>query len=167
MILRAIEPEDVDFLFLLENDPEVASQSSTTAPMSRQMLWRYANEYRADLFGDKEIRFIITDPETGNAAGTIDITSFNPRDRRGFAGIAIAPQYRGHGLGTRALRELSEMARKEFGMHQLAAIVAYDNTASRHLFAKAGFTQCGQLRSWIRHGDSYRDAALLQKLLVD
>ncbi len=165
-MFRPIEPSDTDFLFLLENDREVASAGFGTAPASRRMLWDYANNYTADIFAEKQLRLIILDPESGRPAGTVDIADFNPRDRRGFVGIAIAPEFRRRGIATAALEELCNYAARELGMHQLAALVAYDNAPSRALFARAGFKQCGHLRSWIRHGESYRDAVLLQKLLV-
>ncbi len=165
-MLRAVEHSDIDFLFLLENERDIASEGFGALPASRQMISEYVRTYSADIFESKQLRLIIIDPESNQPAGTIDISDFNPRDRRGFVGIAIAPQFRRKGLASRALSEICDFAYAELGMHQLAAIVAYDNLASRELFAKAGFRQCGQLRSWIRRGASYCDAAIYQKLLV-
>ena len=165
-MLRAVEPSDVDFLFLLESELDIASAGFGTVPVSRQMISEYVRNYTADIFESKELRLIIVDAATGQAAGTVDIADFNPRDRRGFVGIAVAPAFRGRGLALDALNELCSLAYSELGMHQLAAVVAYDNEASRRLFEKAGFRQCGQLRSWVRRGASYCDAAIYQRLLI-
>ncbi|MDE5661695.1 MAG: GNAT family N-acetyltransferase [Muribaculaceae bacterium] len=160
--LRAVEKEDLDFLFMLENTTDIARAGFATAPASRRMLWEYIENYTADIFADKQLRLIVV--AEGKAVGAVDISDFDARDRRGFVGIAIAPQYRRRGYGRAALVQLCEYARTTIGMHQLTAVVAVDNTASLALFAACGFKTCGCLRSWVRRGNSYTDARICQRL---
>lgn len=162
--LRAPEPSDLDFLFLLENDSEAAENGLATAPVSRQQMWSYINSYSADIFASGELRLVIVDNATRNAVGAIDLCDFSPRDRRAFVGIAIDSGYRRQGFGKAALSLLCEYASTTIGVHSLAALVAADNAASRALFAACGFSTCGRLRSWVRRGSSYIDAQLFQRL---
>lgn len=162
--LRAVEPADLDLLFLLENDPEGCRTSLGSAPASRQMLWRYIEEYKADIYAERQLRLVIAANDDGRAIGTVDISDFDPRDRRGFVGIAIIAGERRRGYGREALDLLCRYAEHTLGMHQLAAIVAADNEASRALFDAAGFATCGRLRSWLRTARHYTDAVLFQKL---
>lgn len=162
--LRAVEPDDLDMLFMLENDPDAAENSFGNAPASRHMLWQYIENYSADIHSAGELRLVIVDNQSGTAAGTIDISDYNNRDRHGFVGIALLPQWRNRGLGTAALRLLCRYAAETVGAHCLAAQIASDNEASRHIFASAGFRTCGSLRSWIRRGPHYADALLYQIL---
>lgn len=165
--LRAPEPEDLDFLYLLENDPDVIAGGNTPAPVSRQQLWTYIQNYSADIFAMGELRLVVVDNSTGQAVGTVDISSFSPHDRNGYVGIAIAAPYRGRGLGAAALKLLCRYAAVNIGMHTLVAAVAEDNHVSRSLFASCGFRTCGRLRSWIRRGDAHRcDAQLYQRMLI-
>ncbi len=163
--LRAVENDDLDFLFRLENSDDARAAGFTTAPVSRQMLWDYINSYDADIFSAKQLRLIIVDAD-GTRVGTIDISDFDARDRRGFVGIAIDEPFRGKGYATEALSQLCRYASETLGMHQLVAVTGVDNTASRRLFTAAGFRSNGRLRSWIRRGSSYEDALIMQKLFA-
>lgn len=162
--LRAPEPEDVDFLFLLENDPDVAECSSTTAPMSRQQLWTYIQNYNADIFATGELRLVVVENGTEKAVGAVDLTGFSARHRHAEVGIAIDEDARGRGLGKAALSLLCDYAHQTLGIHALIALVAEDNKASRAVFAACGFSGCGRLRSWARRGNSYIDAQIYQRL---
>lgn len=162
--LRAPEPSDLDFLFLLENDPDAADNGILTAPVSRQQMWNYINSYSADIFATGELRLVIADNASGNAVGAIDLCDFSARDRRAFVGIAIDSSCRRQGFGRSALALLCSYASATIGLHSLAASVAADNVASRALFTSCGFRSCGRLRSWVRRGNTYEDAQLYQIL---
>ncbi len=161
--LRAAEPSDLDFIYMLEQ--EVADSSTTlfSGPVTRHMLWEYLQNYQADLYGERQLRFIIEDITLGKAIGTIDISDYDPQSRRAFVGIAVSRAERRRGYGYEALELVCRYA-VYAGIHQLAAIVSKENAASTALFIKAGFKGCGMLRSWIRAGNRYLDALLFQKL---
>lgn len=160
--LRAPEPSDLDFLYCLENQPDSFTTGWTNAPVSRQMLWDYLQAYSADIYSTRQLRLIICADTT--AVGVVDLAEYDPANERAFVGIAILPQYQGNGYAKEALNLLMDYASTTLGMHQLCAIVAVDNEASRGLFLDAGFRSAGKLRSWLRRGRQYTDALLLQKL---
>ena len=161
--LRAPEPSDVDMLYRLEGMPEVKSVSWGEAPVSRQMLWEYVQTYSADAYRDRQLRLIAE--LNGEAVGTVDISDFDPSNRRAMAGIAIEERWRRQGIGAKALEALVEYCREALGLHQLAAIVPKSNEASLALFKKAGFSATGCLRSWLRRGNEYEDAIVLQLII--
>lgn len=163
--LRAPEPDDVDMLFLLENASARCEAGFTSAPASRFEISRYIESYDGDIYAARQLRLIVTERDGGRAVGAVDIADFEPRDRRGFVGIAIAEDCRRRGLGTAALRLMCDFAAVSLGMHQLAAQVAADNEASRRLFEACGFKACGCMRSWLRRGRTYADAMLYQRLM--
>ena len=162
--LRAPEPSDLDFLFALESADACGEGSFASAPVSRQMLWDYLQNYDADIFAAKQLRLIAIDRDGGQRVGAVDIYDFDPRNRRGFVGIAIAEAFRGRGYGKAALEALCSYASSTLGIHQLAAVVAEDNTPSRALFSSCAFRGCGRLRSWLRRGSQYADAIIFQRL---
>lgn len=165
--LRAPEPEDVDFLYILENQDGLEDSGFTTAPLSRFQLEEYLRNYRADIYSERQLRLIIIDKTDGERIGCIDLCDFEPRDRRAFVGIALLPHFRGRGFGTEALRLVCDYAKETLGLHQLAAQIAYDNDASHGLFSKCGFRTCGSMRSWLRRGPHYVDALLYQLLFAN
>lgn len=164
--LRAVEPSDLDFLYILENSDEPVGAGATCAPVSRLQLERYIESYSADISVDKQLRLIVEDISTGEAVGAVDITDYDPHHRHGYVGIAVAPSRRRRGYGRAALELLCAYAGQTLGMHSLCAVVSSRNAASRGLFGSCGFRGCGRLRSWLRRGRLYDDALLLQRLFA-
>lgn len=161
--LRAVERDDLDMLYFLENEIAETGSSVSNQPVSRMMLWNYIQSYSADIAADRQLRLIVEDA-AGNAVGTVDISDYDAANRRGYVGVAILASYRGKGYGTAALDMLCRYASHTLGLHQLAAQVAVDNEPSRRLFASVGFKACGRLRSWVRRGNSFADILIFQRL---
>lgn len=161
--LRAPEPSDLDFLYQLECDPDVWRVSWGAGPISRQMLCDYLIQYSADIYRDKQMRWVIDDD--GAPAGTIDITDYDPTNGRAMLGIAVDPQRRQRGIASHAVSMALDYCRDTLHMHQLAVIVPRYNKPSLSLFEHAGFKTSGCLRSWVRRGSSYCDAIIMQLML--
>lgn len=162
--LRAVEPEDLDTLYILENATGRAESGFSSAPHSRYEIGNYITNYSADIYSERQLRLMIVARDTGHTVGAIDIADYEPRDRRGFVGIAIVEDERRRGYGKAALALLCDYASEVLGLHQLVAQVAIDNEASRGLFTSCGFKSCGKLRSWIRRGSKYTDVVLFQRI---
>lgn len=164
LILRALEPLDVDTLYRWENDPSVWDVGCTLAPYSRKQLWDYVDSYDGDIFSARQLRLMIALPG-GETVGTVDLYDFDPANSRCAVGILIAPAYRRKGYGLLSLDMLARHCRHHLSLHQLYCIVGADNTPSRTLFEKAGYNISGRLRSWLRTANTYTDAYLYQKML--
>ncbi|MCM1515847.1 MAG: GNAT family N-acetyltransferase [Paraprevotella sp.] len=157
--LRAIEPEDLDLMYVLENDLRMRDCTATTVPLSRYALQQYIMENSGDLYRDAQVRMAILDPVTSSACGFLDITDFVPRYRRAQVGIALMYDVTGRGLATKALEEASDYARSQ-GLSQLYAIVAINNASARALFRRAGYAEANVLADWILQDGQYADAVL-------
>lgn len=164
LILRAVEPSDLDSLYLWENDTSAWASASTRAPLSRQQLHDYICGYDADIYAARQLRLIIVEKSSGRAVGAIDLYDFDPRDRRAFAAIYLAEEFRGHGYGRESLDLLADYGRTVIGLHQIAAFVSAGNTASLALFRSSSFKSCGRLRSWIKYNGRYEDVIIMQRL---
>lgn len=160
--LRAPEPSDVDCLFLWENDTTIWESGNAVAPYSRQQLWEYVQNYDADIFKSRQLRFIIENAESREKMGTIDLYDFDPVHNRAFVGILIAPQYRRKHVGYRTLGLLIDYAKSYLCLHQLACVTTARNTACVNLFLKSGFQHTGILKSWVKGESGYSDAVTLQ-----
>lgn len=162
LILRAPEPSDLEMLYMLENLPEVWDASWPDAPVSRQMLADYLIGYSADITRDRQLRLIA---QVGDEAiGVVDLYDYSPSNARAMVGVAVLPEWRGKGYGLDMLTQATEYCRLRLSLHQLCAFVARDNEPSRRLFTAAGFKTSGCLRSWIKRGNAYEDAVILQLL---
>lgn len=164
IILRAPEPDDVDAIFLWENDLGMAEASVSGAPVSRLQVWNYVHNYDADPFSAGELRLIIASRATGERLGHIDLMHIDRRDARAAVAVYIAPGFRRRGHAAAALALLARYALRTLDLHQLWAHVAADNTASLALFRKAGFRPAGRLRSWLRRDGRWVDVIPFQRL---
>lgn len=163
--LRAMEPEDLDVLYGLENDPEMWDISNFSSPYSRYAIRQYIASSQCDLYADRQLRLMVELHSTGVVLGTADITDFVPRHGRGEVGIAMLSAYRGQGYATETLDLLCGYAFGFLGLHQLTAHVASGNEASLRLFKACGFVPCGLLRQWWRSSAGhYADVVLMQRL---
>ena len=76
--LRAVEPEDMDIMYEMENDPSMWDISNFTVPYSRYVLRQYIEGSQCDVFADKQLRLMIVSKSDHDILGTIDITDFVP-----------------------------------------------------------------------------------------
>lgn len=137
--LRAVEPEDMDIMYEMENDPSLWDISNFTVPYSRYVLRQYIEGSQCDIFADKQLRLMILRKSDHCVLGTIDITDFVPLHSRGEVGIAIHKDYRQQGYATDALKLLCEYAFDFLSLSQLYSHVATDNEVCIKLFTFCGF----------------------------
>lgn len=77
--LRALEPEDLDFIYALENNETVWEVSNTQTPYSRFLIRQYLENAHQDIYEAKQLRLAICLNETGETIGLIDIFDFDPK----------------------------------------------------------------------------------------
>lgn len=163
--LRALEPNDIDTLYVWENDTRLWSVGVTIAPLSYKQLSDYVNNYDGDIFSAKQLRLMIVEIKSGQAVGTLDFFDFDAINNHCGIGIMIAENYRRRGYGFRALRLGEEYCCSRLSLKQLYCMVGEQNLASQMLFEKAGFQKAGRLKSWLLSGGRYDDAIFYQKIL--
>lgn len=149
--LRALEPEDLDMLYLWENSAPLWIHGNSLSPYSRMALRQYINEtQQTDIYESKQLRLVIELIEDKSAVGVIDLYDFDIRNRRAGIGILVDPAYRGKGYASQSLVIVQEYAFSFLALHQLYAHILESNEISLHLFAKAGYKQTGILKDWVQ-----------------
>jgi len=165
MHLRALEPDDLEFLYALENDPDIWGVSDTLAPVSRHALREYLEHARADFYVVRQLRLVITAAIGSSAVGVVDLFDYDPLHQRAGVGITILAGARRHGHARQALELLKNHARAVLRLHQIYATVGADNASSMKLFQAAGFRRVGRRHGWLRTAQSWQDAVEWQCLL--
>jgi diamine N-acetyltransferase len=162
VFLRALEPEDLDLLFEVENNEEFWEVSATSVPFSRYVLKQYLENSHRDIYDVKQLRLVICD-NTSKAVGFIDIFDFDPKNRRAALGILIINRKnRKKGYGTQALELVCKYCFTHLGLHQVYVNVGSDNTSSRLLFEKAGFSLTARKKDWNLVEGEYKDEITYQ-----
>ncbi|MCM5663778.1 GNAT family N-acetyltransferase [Galbibacter mesophilus] len=162
--LRALEAEDLDFLYTLENDEKVWEVSETLAPYSKFILKQYLANSHKDIYEAKQLRLAISN-YSDTLLGFIDIFDFNPKNKRAGVGIIVLEEAnRNKGVGKEALSLLIEYAFNHLDMHQLYANISENNKPSIHLFSNLGFERVGVKKDWNYTSGKFQNEILYQKI---
>ncbi len=165
ILLRPLEPEDIELLYKWENNLEIWEVSNTRTPFSKHILAQYIKESAKDIYESKQLRLIIQN-EKLEPVGAIDLFDFEPYHLRAGVGVLIHNKTnRNQSYATHALKALSNYACEVLGLKQLYANITTDNTNSIHLFEKSGFVQVGVKKDWIKTAIGWKDEVLFQKKL--
>jgi len=101
--LRALEKEDLNFLYQIENNESFWQVSHTQTPFSKYMLKLYLENAHLDIYQAKQLRLIIEENSTNLQVGMIDLFDFNPKHKRAGIGILIHPDFQEKGYAFEAL----------------------------------------------------------------
>ena len=164
MKLRAIEPEDLDVLYQIENDRSLWHVGTTNVPYSRYTLHDYVATSADDIFADRQVRLVMENDEH-EVVGMADLVHFDPQHQRAETGIVVMKHHRRKGYALQALQQLEDYALDTLHLHQLYAVIAANNDAALQLFQKAGYERQGVLKGWLCKGHDYQDAVLMQRFL--
>ncbi|RKS50782.1 diamine N-acetyltransferase [Gillisia mitskevichiae] len=160
--LRALEPEDLDFILEVENNEDFWEISSTRVPYSRFLIKKYLQNSHRDIFDVKQLRLMICRHDD-KSIGLIDIFDLEPKDRRAALGILfVNDEDRGKGFGQEVLKLTSDYCFTHLGLRQVYANVTEDNLASIKLFEKCNFTEVGIKKDWVLVNGKFKNEILYQ-----
>lgn len=160
--LRALEPEDLDFILEVENSEEFWEISSTRVPYSRYLIKQYLENSHRDIYEVKQLRLMICNLEH-QSVGLIDVFDLEPKDRRAALGILIANETdRGKGYGAEVLTLICNYCFTHLNLHQVYANVTEDNPPSIQLFEKNKFEKVGVKKDWIIANGKFKNEILYQ-----
>ena len=164
--LRALEPEDLELLYTIENDPALWAVNTNPEPYSRFSLRKYIAEHPNDIFQTGTQRLIICKKSDDTAIGIVDLFDFSPLHNRAEVAIALLANEQDKGLGTAALKTLAEHARKKLHIRMLYAYISdRNNPKSKKCFLSAGYQQKAILPAWHYNGEEYEDVSFFQIFL--
>jgi len=167
IILRALEPADIDVLYRWENDPEIWHVSNTLTPYSKYILEKYIEGSHMDIYQARQLRLMIDVKGSPSAqprsVGTIDLFDFDPYHNRAGVGILIGDKSdRKKGYASLALQQFVSYCFETLQLHQLYCNITEGNTDSMKLFENTGFRITGKKTDWIKTPSQFRDEFLLQ-----
>lgn len=162
--LRALEIEDLEFLFEIENDRKLWKISDTILPFSKNYLKKYIKESNLDIFSEKQFRFVIS-LKNKVPIGLIDLFDFDPINHRAGIGIVIKNKFRKRGFALKSVKLIEDISKNDLQIHQLYVNVGIDNKISLDLFKKLGYDEIGIKKDWNYLNGQYIDEVLFQKIL--
>lgn len=162
--LRPLEPEDLDFIYNIENNEEFWEISATQTPYSKFLIKEYLENSHRDIYDVKQLRLVITS-KTGRTLGLIDVFDFEPKHRRAALGILIvSKENRGKGYGAEALKLTCDYCFRHLQMHQVYANVSEGNKNSQQLFESQKFELIGIKKEWNLIDAGYENELMYQRI---
>ncbi|MEN9908357.1 MAG: hypothetical protein RLZZ540_1506 [Bacteroidota bacterium] len=161
--IRALEPNDLEFIYAVENDQSIWEVSNTQTPYSRFLIRQYLENAHQDIYEAKQLRLAICQDQDFPALGLIDLFDFDPKNNRAGVGILIQDNaHRNLKIGSEALELLIRYSFYHLNLHQLYANIGVQNEASKALFTKFGFQCIGVKKDWNLINGVYQDEAIYQ-----
>ncbi|MDR0613754.1 MAG: GNAT family N-acetyltransferase [Dysgonamonadaceae bacterium] len=162
ILLRALEPEDLDDMYRWENDSELWKYGSTIAPYSKFALRDYLTGSMNDLLQCRQLRLVAVDKNSNRSMGTIDLYDYDPINLRAGIGILLDAAYRHKNYGKEILELIKEYAFCVLHLNQLFAYISESNISSFRLFSACGYVQCGLLKSWKKSAVGFENVYVMQ-----
>jgi RimJ/RimL family protein N-acetyltransferase len=133
MWLRPAEERDMKQVWEWVNDPVTRANALD----SHFITWEeHRNWFRETINGwERELRIIDIE---GESCGSIRL-DFDADPTTALIAINIAPDSRGQGLGTQALKEIVFIVQEFTSIGMLVAYIRPENAASKRIFEKAGY----------------------------
>ncbi len=142
VLLRGVTPEDLDTIYIWENDPSLWQFGTygvqcTLAELCQSLILESQN-----LVSDGQLRLMICCDDM--AVGVLDLFEYNHVHNSVGVGILIDSAHRGRGFASAALSGVELLLASEYGVEELWSNVAESNLASVNLFIGCGYEECGR-----------------------
>jgi len=161
--LRRARPDDADFLLELVTDEDTRPFLSTRAGESREAVLAEIDRSERE---PEEFGWYVVEVD-GERAGCVAFHTVNARHRIADAGrFAIAPAFRGGGVGLQAARQFQRLLLRELGFHRIELqVYGFNERAIAHAEASGYVCEGVKRRAYLRHGE-WQDAVQFS-LLAD
>jgi diamine N-acetyltransferase len=162
--LRALEPEDLDFVHAIENDTNFWSLSNTQTPFSKYIIKQYIEASHRDIFEVKQLRLVIALLD-GTAIGLVDLFDFDFINARAGIGIIIqSDAHKRKGYGKESIELLTNYCFTVLNLHQVYCNINASNLASIKLFSSLNFKKMGVKKDWNLINGQFEDEYAFQLL---
>lgn len=166
--LRFESERDIpEILIAHQEDPELFIRLGLERPPSGAELGRRIEEADSRRGEGTGVRFTILTPGDDTCRGQMDVHRVDWDHLRAEAGVWVMPGRRGHGLASAALPVLGRWLFATCGLQRLELFTEPDNVPMVSAARRAGFTEEGVLRAYLRERGQRVDVVVLSLLPSD
>ncbi|MGB9182520.1 MAG: GNAT family protein [Solirubrobacteraceae bacterium] len=163
----AAERDIPETLIAHQNDPLLYVRLGLERPPSGAELGRRSEREPDERASGSAVRFTILDPGSDECRGQLDVHRVDWDHLRAEAGIWVAPEHRGRGLATATLPLAGRWLFEACGLSRLELLTEPDNQAMLSAALRAGLTNEGVLRAYVRERGRRLDVTVLSLLPAD
>ncbi|OFI38578.1 alanine acetyltransferase [Arthrobacter sp. SW1] len=145
--------------FLAPWDP-LRDDDFFTAETQHRLIGEALKSFEAGLM----VPLAITAPD-GGLVGRINIGGIvRGALESGGIGYWVSRKHNGHGLASRAVAEVKDIAFKELGLHRLQAETLLHNASSQRVLTRNGFERYGLAPKYLKIAGRWQDHVMFQVL---
>lgn len=161
--IRALEPEDLEFLYLNENSPESWQWGGQKNIFSKHDLVKFIESSHKDITITGQKKFVIALKNDDTRIGTVDLYEYDAVNRNVSLGLIFYDVVqRGNGYGFEVVELMKKFCFEQLAVHQIYCEVQISNNISVALFEKCGFVLCGEKKDWIQNNGKWEDVKCFQ-----
>lgn len=166
VLLRRWRETDVPANLMAFSDPVVQRFSwPRTTPYTEADARDYFVEQEQARMRGEELSFALVEPEDDDVVlGGGSLYDIDPGQGRAAVGYWLAPEARGRGVATHAVRLIARWAFEDMDVARLELTCGPDNDASQRVAERCGFTREGVLRSHMQFKGVRRDTVVFSLL---
>ena len=165
--LERFGEEHLEAFARMIHDPLIQRFTTFPSPPPPRFPRDWLDKYEAGRRdGTREV-FAVVPPEGGELLGVAVAFGVDREQGHAELGYVVAPEARGRGVATEALRWLTRWAFDELGMFRLQLVIGVDNEASRRVAAKCGYVYEGTLRGMYAGPGRRGDGEMWSRLVTD
>ena len=154
--LRSISEDDLSFWRELISQPETREHQplqERTEEELRQHLHRYT-EHDLGHPHHREYKWVVIDAESLERVGEVSFDKLDIGQKIGRIGYSVHPQCWGKGFGTAAVGAMVDKIFNKSDCQRIEAECSINNSGSRRVLEKNGFTREGTKRGYLEiHGE--------------
>jgi RimJ/RimL family protein N-acetyltransferase len=161
LVRLAAERDIPEVLIAYQDDPQLHLRMGLERPPSGAELGRLAERAEADRAAGRAMTLTIVTSGSDVCAGQVNVHQVDSEHARAELGVWVAPQARGRGLASRALRLVAIWLLREAGLERVQLLAETDNDRLLRAAELAGFQREGVLRGFLREQGARVDVVVL------
>lgn len=159
--LRPWRADDAQWVYESCQDPEVQRWTRVTVPYLMTDAEGFVGPFASHQWSSGNgAPFAVVDAESGIGIGAAGFVLTDPTSRVAEAGYWTSAAARGRGLTPRGLKLLSTWALHDAGIVRLELLIEEENSASRKVAERAGYSFEGLLVKKVLHRGQQRNVAM-------
>jgi len=146
LIFREVNPEDVEEIFKIYSDPEVAKYDWFTPINTKDDALSIINHYKNEFINKEEITWGVARKNDNKIIGYCNLGSFDDASIRSEIGYGFNRYEWNKGYATEAIKVLAKFGFEIMNFNRIEATVTLGNEASVKALKKSNFVQEGIFR---------------------
>ena len=167
LIYREVNSEDVEDIFKIYGDPEVAKYDWYRPIDTKENALSIINRYKKEFKNKEEITWGVARKKDNKIIGYCNLGDFDDESRRSEIGYGFNRDEWNKGYATEAIKTLVKFGFEVMCLHRIEAVVTFGNDASVKALKKANFTQEGIVRERTIMKGKFEDDVILGILEKD